>query len=208
MVRKNIERRIKERMNNAVYEINCEVTGFRPLLQNDLNAMELDAKATVAKKGQVYEPEEEAVKRLTVNAEGVVCQRATHFEAAMVKAATSFKFQGMKTYKDLFKAGVFVEPLLIPHIIQEWVIDTQFVKIGAARVPRCRPRFDNWKLAFIISVTDDRIPPAVLKEILMEAGRSQGVGDYRPRYGLFDITNWELIKEAIPVEDVILDEAA
>lgn len=195
-------------MNNAVYEVNCEVTGFRPLLQNDLNAMELDAQQTVAKKGQVYEPEEEAEKRLTLNTEKVVCQRATHFEAAMTKSATGFKFQGMKTYKDLFKAGVFVEPLLIPHLNQEWVIDTQFVKIGAARVPRCRPRFDEWKLKFTLSVTDDRVPPAVLKSILEEAGRSQGVGDYRPRYGLFEITKWELIKEPedTPVEEVVTDE--
>jgi len=195
-------------MNKSVYEVKCEVTGFRPLLQNDLNAMELDSQQTVSKKGQVYDPQEEAVKRLTINADKVVCQRATHFESAMVKSATSFKFQGMKTYKDLFKAGVFVEPLLIPHMNQGWVIDTQFVKIGAARVPRCRPRFDEWKLEFTISVTDDRIPPAVLKSILDESGRSQGVGDYRPRYGLFEITKWELVKQAeeAPVEEITTSE--
>jgi hypothetical protein len=188
-------------MINAVFSVKTRVVGVRPILQNDLAIME-QAEGEVTKKGKVYEPQAEATGRLIVNDEGTVCQKASHFEGALIKAATAFKLQGNKTYKDLFRASVFVDPLLIPHENQEWTIDKQYVIIGRARILRCRPRIDNWSVTFDIHVTDDRLAPAVLKSIFEESGRAIGVGDYRPRYGLYTIDTWEVDLKDKPVTEV------
>lgn len=184
-----LTRRREEIPERKFILVDVSIKGTRPLLMNDSFEEEL----TPAKKGKVYDDVEECEKRLIKAKDGTICQKAIHFEAAMVKSATEFKFKGHKTYKDLFKAGVFVEPLLIPHKITKWEIDKQSVVIGRARIPRARPRFDEWELEFQIKCMDDRIEFLVLKQVLENAGFYIGVGDYRPRYGLFDVTKFELI---------------
>lgn len=110
----------------------------------------------------------------------------------MVNSATEFKFQGRKTYKDVIKAGVFVEPELIPLNHQQWIIDKQRVVVNRAGILRCRPRFNSWSLDFIILVREERIQPNILKEILANAGRFHGIGDFRPKFGLFEVTSFEI----------------
>ncbi|KPA15232.1 hypothetical protein MHK_004565 [Candidatus Magnetomorum sp. HK-1] len=111
----------------------------------------------------------------------------------MIKSATEFKFSGRKTYKELFKAGVYVDPLYIPHKIQTFEIDKQPVVINKARIMRCRPRFDDWELEFKIQIRDDRIEGLIVKEVLENAGKYHGIGDYRPRYGLFEVTKFNIL---------------
>lgn len=174
-------------------KIKVKVSGTRPLLQN--NFFENDNGGGAAKKGQVYDDQIEAEKRLIKNKQGLICQPSTHFEASMVKSATDFKFSGKKTYKELFKAGIFVDPLLIPHDSQEWVIDRQLVVINRARIMRARPRFEEWSMSFEISIRDDRIQPLIVKQILENAGKYYGVGDYRPRFGLFVVDEFQVIEQ-------------
>src|SRR5262245_5678031 len=57
---------------------------------------------------------------------------------------------------------------------------TKRVRIGAAKHIRVRPRFDNWILEFSISVWDDAITEAVLKQIFDYAGMYKGLCDWRP----------------------------
>ena len=171
-----------------VEEIIVDVTvkGTRPLLQND----SFGEDGGSSKKGQIYDPEEESGKRLIKDEKGKICQKATHFEGCLIKSAAEFKFKGHKTYKELFKAGVFVEPLLIKHKIPKYEIDTQQVKIGTARIIRHRPRLDNWELDFTLKILDDRIDALIAEEVLENAGKYVGVGDYRPKFGLFEVTKF------------------
>lgn len=168
----------------GTYRIKVAVKGTRPLLQNQFRV----ATEGPPKKGQVYDDEMEVKQRLIIDDKGKICQPALHFEAAMIKSAAEFKFQGRKTFKDLFKAAVFIEPMLIPHKLTRYVIDRQAVVIAKARIIRCRPRFDKWELYFTILVNDDRIQPLVVKQILENAGKYHGIGDYRPRFGLFTVS--------------------
>ncbi len=171
-----------------VQKYKVEIVGIRPLLQNDSFGTE-----TNAKKGQVYDPQEEAEKRLILDKDDNICQKASHIEGAMTKSATDFKVSGRKTYKDLFKSAVTVEPVMILHLIPDWVIDSQSVKVQQARIMRCRPRFDEWRLRFQIVVSDERIQPLILKQILENAGLYIGIGDYRPKYGLFEIEEFKTL---------------
>lgn len=53
-------------------------------------------------------------------------------------------------------------------------------KIGQSKHIRVRPRFDNWSISGNILITDEQITPTVLQKILDIAGRTKGLGDWRP----------------------------
>ena len=53
-------------------------------------------------------------------------------------------------------------------------------KIGASKHVRVRPRFDTWQCRGEIIITDDSISRKILGEILRIAGRTKGLGDWRP----------------------------
>jgi len=171
-----------------IYTVDVHVKGIRPLLQNHGQEEENGA----AKKGAVYDDVEETEKRLIKDDKGSICQLATHFEGCLIKSGTEFKFKGQKTYKDIIKAGVLVDPYYIPHLIPEYRIHKAFVRIGKSRIMRCRPEFPEWELQFNVEVTDDRLQAPVLKQIFENAGAYYGVGDWRPRFGLFDVIGWEV----------------
>ena len=166
------------------------IRGISPLLQHRFTG-EQGTRRT----GQNYDNEEMARESRYCDSEGNLVQPALHLEASMIKAAANFRFQGKKTYRELFKSAVFVEPDDILHRIQDWVMDERPVVVSKARIIRARARLDEWELAFTISVIDERITAAVVREILSESGKYHGIGDYRPRFGRFEVVYFERIEE-------------
>lgn len=138
--------------------------------------------------------------------DGMIFQPAAHFEASMVKAAVNFKITGKrgKTYKDLFRAAVFVTPEEIPHNIpvpdvldtdgdKPLYLDMRPVVVNRARVVRIRPTFKSgWELAFGIEVIDDQISPELVQDVLTLAGKTVGIGDFRPKFGRFSVIRFEV----------------
>lgn len=61
------------------------------------------------------------------------------------------------------------------------------VRIKQARVMRCRPIFKNWSLTFGIIFEDEILNPEEVALYLTEAGSKVGLGDWRPRYGRFEV---------------------
>jgi len=59
------------------------------------------------------------------------------------------------------------------------------VGIGSARTMRTRPVFVDWKLDVTIEVDLTVLDPEKLNQLAQEAGRYEGIGDYRPLYGRF-----------------------
>jgi len=170
-------------------KVEVEITGIAPLLQHRF-AME-DNGVNISKiKKKVYDPKEEADKCLYKNAKGEIYQPAEHIFQSMVRAAVDFKYEKRRTYKDVITSGILVEPEEIPLITEgKYEIDARGAVIQRARVVRWRPRFNKWKLKFIINILDDNnIAVPTLKEILDKAGSSKGIGDYRPRFGRFMVT--------------------
>jgi len=143
-----------------------------------------------------YDAKEDAENALYKDDKGRIVTPSIHIESALSRAATNYKQpgKGRKTYRDLIKSGIQIEPLNIPHKYDKWEIDTQRAVIGRSAVPRSRPRFDKWELEFTINLVDPTIVPATLQEILNDAGRYIGIGDYRPRYGLFEVVKFEKVR--------------
>lgn len=177
--------------------VNVEITGIAPLLHHRFQTEDHGENASKSKK-KVYDPQEEAEKCLYRNSEGMIYQPAEHIFQSMVKGAVAFKFEGKKTYKDVINSGIAITPEDIPLIADsDYEIDARPVVIQRSRVVRWRPRFNEWKVQFTIDILDDEnISTAVLKDILETAGKTKGIGDYRPRFGRFMVTNFEEVNNS------------
>lgn len=53
-------------------------------------------------------------------------------------------------------------------------------KIGNAKHVRVRPRFARWSCSGTVTILDESITETILKDIVTQAGRFAGIGDWRP----------------------------
>lgn len=188
-----------------MYNVNVKVRGTAPLMQHRFPMPDLTTVAKGSTKSTgAKDYTQEWRDYLYVNAKNQIYQPAVHFEMAMQKAAANFKVQGKrgKTYKDLFAMAVIVSPDQILHGIKapdeldtdadkRLYLDARPVVVQRARVVRIRPVFKaGWELSFCIEVTDDELHPDVLQDVLTLAGKSIGVGDFRPRFGRFAVSHF------------------
>ena len=170
-----------------------QIKGIAPLLFNRFPEEDNPADKSKAKKAVLYR-KAQVDRSLYKTEDGKIYQPSEHLVGAMVKAATSFKLEGKKTYKDLVRGGVFVEPMKIVHSSQKYVEDWRPVVINRGRVMKGRGRMDNWELAFELVCIDERASAQDLKEILTYAGAYIGIGDYRPRYGRFEVLKFDEVR--------------
>jgi hypothetical protein len=173
-------------MKNAIIEV--QIRGVRPLLQNKFtdptiaNVLSAENSKTV---GQV-----EASKRLYKNEAGVICQPAKHLESAIFESAQMMKMPGLSFYR----SNVLITPEFITHNNQSWETDEQVVRVDLVRAIRYRPRFNNWALDFRINTSQDQLSHMAIKMVLANAGDCIGIGDGRPRFGLFQIVKFAEVK--------------
>lgn len=192
-----------------MYSVNVTVQGVAPLMQHRFPVPEFETMGKGGRKQSgAVDYTQEWHDHLYVTADGEIYQPATHFDGAMTKAAANFKITGKRgmSYKELFKASVFTNPDQILHGIKApEVLDTDADKplyldlrpvvVQRARVVRIRPCFKpGWRLSFEIEIIDDQIFPEMVQDILTYAGKAVGIGDFRPRFGRFNVVNFEVHK--------------
>ena len=172
-------------------EIHVKVESICPMLMHRFP--EEDEEPKVKRKTGVINYKEEFEKSLYKDEDGTIYMPSTWFEQSMVKAAVNFPIpgKGKKTFKDLVNSALIVLPEKIPIDPQEYKIDKRSVRIGRSRVFRYRPRWDHWQAEFTIIIFDEQLPVSTLKQILEYAGAYKGVGDYRPKFGRFQIVKFE-----------------
>ncbi len=191
-----------------MYLVDVTIKGDAPLLQHRFPVPDL---ASMSKGGTKQtgskDYTEEWREHLYVTKKGQIYQPATHLEGALVKAAVNFKITGKrgKTYKDLFRAAVFVTPEEILHGIKNpkkldtdadkrLYLDMRPVVVQRARIVRIRPAFcTGWELDFQIQCIDDEISPVLLQDVLVLGGKSVGIGDFRPKFGRFSVVRFEVL---------------
>lgn len=66
-------------------------------------------------------------------------------------------------------------------------VDVRSVKIGTSKVARCRPVFSGWGLKFTLAYDETSIQGNELLRCISDAGAMVGLGDYRPRFGRFEV---------------------
>jgi hypothetical protein len=192
-----------------MYAIETTIVGVAPLMQHryplpDLATMSKGNKKSTGAKDYSQEWRE----YLYATSDNQIYQPSSHIEGAMVKAAASFKVTGKrgKSYKDLFSANVFVDPTEILHGVsvpddldcdgdKPLYLDLRPVVVMRARVVRIRPTFKpGWRLSFIINVIDDEVNSETVNDVLTLAGKTVGIGDFRPKFGRFMVAKFEVAK--------------
>lgn len=178
------------------------ITGVSPLLCNRFtDASQLNngtsAAIQVGKKGT---PREQANPKLYSDESGVLGIPGPNLLAALVSAGRFTKAGKVKlttAKSSLVPAGLGVDELFIRLSPQKWEVDSRSVVIPATggRVMCHRPRFDSWALSFTLSVDESLFSSEVIRQLVDDAGKRVGLGDFRPErrgpFGRFNVTSWK-----------------
>lgn len=176
-----------------------EITGTAPILFHRWSCESVAEKAA-AKKGSKAKKTDDVESYVYRDQEGFICIPGRYLIGSITDPRNgSAKYlqdprSPRKSALDLFKAGVVSTTLLASTGKKSWdYIDQQRVTVQRAGITRCRPALNaGWTATFDLQVLlPEYISPQLLLEVLVQAGRLVGVGDYRPSYGRFSVTSFK-----------------
>ena len=178
-------------MKNEI-EYSVAIKGVSPLLMNRFLPAEL--LETKVKHGNTKDVNVE--DKLYVTEDGKPYVPSTYIRNSLIEAGKSIqiKGRGKSTYSKLLGSSLIVQPdAILINSTSGWEPFTTTVvnPTTKGRVMVTRPMFKDWTLSFEAVVLDD-ISEEVFRNILDEAGRYVGIGDWRPAkkgmYGKFIVT--------------------
>jgi hypothetical protein len=181
--------------NSQPYVVALTVEGAADLLFHRWNCEAVDAKAKTAKgsRGKKEDDVESYVYRCD---DGSLALPGEYLRQSIIHAA---KFRQdprspRKSAMDLFKAGVICLTQLASLGKSDWdYLDTRRVTIQRNGINRTRPAMKlGWRATFEIGVNlPEYIDRQMLREVIEQAGRLVGVGDFRPTFGRFGIVRFD-----------------
>jgi len=168
-------------------KIKVEIKGTAPLLMNRYEYNQDDS-IKAERKDRKYDVTSDAQKALYFDAALGCYAPSSWIEASLREAGKEFKGKGKGTLKATILASVFVVEEKLPLGKQTYdELDVRPVVIQRNRVIKGRPKFNSWSLRFTLSFNPDRVQKKVLRQVLEEAGIAKGIGDYRPKFGRFEV---------------------
>lgn len=178
------------------YIVEATAKGSSAMLFHRWSCDDVEAKSKAAKNSKAKKTDnlESYVWR---NNKGELCIPGEYFRQSIINAA-KFKQDPRsprKSAMDLFKAGVVVVTELASLGVKEWdFVDRRRVTIQRNGITRLRPGMqEGWEVSFEIQILlPEYIDENLLHEVLSSAGRLIGVGDFRPTFGRFQVTNFEV----------------
>lgn len=182
----------------APYTATVTIKGVADLLFHRWNTEAVAEKAAAAK-GSKAKKTDNIESYVYRNDAGELCLPGVYLIGAMTD-----KKQGAAKYRqdprsprksalDLFKAGVVSLTPLAPLGVSAW--DYEHVCRAVVQqnaITRTRPALKlGWEATFDLLVNlPEYIAPELLHAVLIDAGRLVGVGDFRPTYGRFQVTQF------------------
>jgi hypothetical protein len=178
------------------YAVSFQLTGSSDLLFHRWNCESVDAKAKAAKNSKAKKTDD-VESYVWRNDAGDLCIPGEYIRQSILMAA---KYRQdprspRKSAMDLFKAGVVSLTPLASLGKSDWdYLDTRRVTVQRAGINRTRPAMKpGWIAEFVIQVlTPEYISPDFLHDVLSMSGRLVGVGDFRPTFGRFMVTHYEV----------------
>jgi hypothetical protein len=175
------------------------VQGTAPFLFHRWSVEGVDAKSKAAK-GSKAKKQDDLESYVYRNSAGDLCIPSEYFRMSIINAA---KFRQdprspRKSAMDLFKAAIAtLEPYCSLGYPNWHYVDQRRVMVQRNGITRCRPAIEvGWKVSVpLLVLLPEYVPPSMLNEVAQSAGRLIGVGDNRPSYGRFAVTNFSVIAE-------------
>ncbi|MDE1821192.1 MAG: hypothetical protein KGJ23_07845 [Euryarchaeota archaeon] len=177
------------------------IRGTRPLLQHRY-PVKLGGEPKKSKT-VVPTPQVEAEQSLFRDEKVGIYEPSDHVEGLLVAASKDHLVEGRgkKTYKGFVRSGLRVEPDMIPLLNGEgkpaktYDIDVRRAVVMGRGITRARPKFSEWRLEFTIQNLDPaNMSAPQVREFLENGGFSKGLGDYRPKFGTFEVESFEVEK--------------
>ena len=173
-------------------KVKVTIEGIAPLL---MHRYPIEEAGEIKRKGEIPSHEEECERALYKNEEGCYFP-SSWINAMLVQAGSKFR-KGRTTYRDIMKT-VIVEPDEIPLLKKDGkryeTYDEKLVVpvvVQRQRIVRARPRFNNWKASFEIEFDEKLVKPEDMKAIFNLGGSTIGIGDWRPKYGRFEVVEFK-----------------
>jgi hypothetical protein len=154
------------------------------------------AEKTNARKGSKAKKTDDVESYVHRNENGNICILGEQFRMAII-ATAKFKQDPRsprKSASDLYKAGIIVLTEYADLGVKDWdYLDARRVVIQRSAITRQRPALKKgWKCEIIIQINlPEYISSEEVYELLVLAGRVNGMGDFRPTYGRFIVTEFE-----------------
>lgn len=182
------------------YRVAVSIEGASDILFHRWNPEAIDAKATAAK-GSKAKKTDDVETYVYRNDDGEICLPGEYLRQSIIWAAKSKQDprSPRKSAMDLFKAGIISLTPLASFGVKDWDYeDRRRVVVQRAGINRTRPAMKcGWKteeFIFLIN-TPEYISYELFTEVLGNAGRLVGVGDFRPTYGRFNVCNIEVLSD-------------
>lgn len=182
-----------------MYRIKFRIKSLSPILFNAWTAAakeKLD-KGSTGGKMSVEQRIDEASEKVYRNAEGMFVP-AGNLESCLVAGAKKAGLKrGRAGLAPYLEATVFIEERELslgvtdPDGIHE-VMGKRPARTGAAVIIR-RPILNEWSIGGTMAVLDDRMDPEQIQTALAEAGLMAGLGDWRPKYGRFEVSEFAVV---------------
>lgn len=189
------------------YEI--KIKSICPMLHHGAQAVGMQEQSLKKKGGTALTGNPDEWKDTIYYKDGIgIYLPAMSFEACIKNAAKQFKITGRATATKYVDSGVFCIDEYLPFLVNgkpimslddpRIVIDKRTVKNPSTkgRNVRYRAKFDEWASSFKILVhADDYLSDKLLSEIIVYGGLYVGVGDYRPKFGRFNLVSMKEVKQ-------------
>lgn len=185
-------------------DLSIVIQGTTPLLLNrftDAAQQKATSGTSTSLTGDKGSPKEQAEQRLYVGIRGALMVPQPNLFRCLIDAGKYFKAgRGKVTTQksSLIPACVEIHGAELPLQSKEgWSIDTRAVRIPATggRILCHRPCFNDWSIAFNVTIDTDMIGEKLFREIVDAAGKRVGLGDFRPDckgpFGKFVVARWE-----------------
>lgn len=183
------------------YRVSVTIQGSSDILLHAWNPEAVDEKAKAAK-GSKAKKTDDIESYVYRNETGEICLPGEYLRQSIIWASKSKQDprSPRKSAMDLFKAGIICVTPLASFGTKNWDYeDRRRVVVQRAGINRTRPAMKvGWKvepIQFIIN-TPEYISYDLFVDVLNNAGRLVGVGDFRPTYGRFHIQNISVLEDS------------
>jgi hypothetical protein len=181
------------------YRVEVTIRGEADLLFHRWNCEAVEAKAKAAK-GSAAKKSDDIESYVYRNADGELCIPGEYLRQAIIAAA---KYRQdprspRKSASDLIKAAVVSLTPLASLGVTAWDYEHRCrVQVQRNGVTRVRPAISaGWEATFVFLVNlPEYVSSQTLHSLINDAGRLIGIADFRPTYGRFQVTRFEVLDE-------------
>lgn len=179
------------------YRVEVEITGDTDLLFHRWNCESVDAKSKAAK-GSAAKKSDDVESYVYRNEKGELCIPGEYIRQAVIHAA-KYKQDPRSPRKsavDITKAAVVSLTPLASLGMKEWDYDHKCrVQVQRNGITRTRPAINaGYKASFVLMVNlPEYVSPDMLHGLLSDSGKLIGIADFRPTYGRFHVTKFQVL---------------